>query len=110
MINPQAPYFKNAELVVAADCVPFAYGDFHRRFLKGKMLVIFCPKLDDSADVYTAKLSELFKHNDIKSVTLVHMEVPCCFGVERVVTEAIKQSGKNVIIKEYTVSLQGEIL
>lgn len=110
LINPQAPYFKNADLVVAADCVPFAYGDFHRRFLKGKMLVNFCPKLDDAADVYVAKLAALFAHNDIKSVTLVHMEVPCCFGVEKIVTEAIRQSGKNVIIKEYTVSIQGEIL
>lgn len=110
LINPQAAYFKNAELVVAADCVPFAYGDFHRRFLKGKMLINFCPKLDDAADVYVSKLAALFAHNDIKSVTLVHMEVPCCFGVEKIVTEAIRQSGKNVIIKDYTISIQGEIL
>ncbi|MGA2090266.1 MAG: 4Fe-4S binding protein [Endomicrobiales bacterium] len=110
LINPQAPYFKNAELVIAADCVPFAFGDFHQRFLKGKKLIIFCPKLDDSAEVYISKLTELFKVNNIKSVTLVHMEVPCCFGVEKYVTEAISQSGKNVILKEYTISLTGEIV
>lgn len=109
LINPHAPYFKDADLAVVADCVPFAYADFHRRFLKDKALVIFCPKLDDAADVYVEKLTALFKDNNVKSVTIVHMEVPCCFGIEHIVREAMERSGKNIILKEYTISLRGEI-
>jgi MinD superfamily P-loop ATPase containing an inserted ferredoxin domain len=110
LINPHAPYFKDADLAVIADCVPFAYADFHRRFLKDKALVIFCPKLDDAAEAYVGKLTALFKDNNLKSVTIVHMEVPCCFGVEHIVREAVERSGKNIILKEYTVSLRGEIV
>lgn len=109
LINPHAPYFKDADLAVVADCVPFAYADFHRRFLKDKALVIFCPKLDDAADAYVEKLTALLKDNNVKSVTIVHMEVPCCFGVEHIVREAVERSGKNIILKEYTISLRGEI-
>lgn len=110
LLHPHAPYFKNADLVIAADCVPFAFGDFHRRFLKGKVLIIFCPKLDKTIEQYIEKLAEIFRHNDIKSLTLVHMEVPCCFGVERVVTEAMQRAGVNTVIKDYTISIRGEII
>lgn len=110
LLNPHAPYFKDAELVVAADCVAFAYGDFHRRFLKGKVLVVFCPKLDEGLDGYVDKLSLIFQSNNIRSVSICRMEVPCCGGTGRIVEEALKRSGKNIIIKEYTISLRGEII
>lgn len=110
LLNPHAPYFKDADLVVVADCVPFAYADFHRRFLKGKTLIMFCPKLDQTLDAYAEKLTELFKSNAVKSVSIVHMEVPCCFGVERIVQAALQASGKNIVMKDYTISLKGEIV
>ena len=109
LVNPRAPYFQNADLLVAADCVPFTYADFHSRFLAGKTLIIFCPKLDGSNDLYVDKLAEIFKNNAIKSVTVLHMEVPCCFGTGQVVGEAIKRSGKAIPVKDYTVSIRGEI-
>ncbi|MCE1248277.1 MAG: 4Fe-4S binding protein [Firmicutes bacterium] len=110
LLNPQAPYFDNADLVVAADCVPFAYPNFHQRFLKDKTLVVFCPKLDHTIEQYVDKLAQIFRTKNIKSVTLVHMEVPCCFGVESVVRTAMEKAGKNITLKDYTISLQGEII
>jgi NAD-dependent dihydropyrimidine dehydrogenase PreA subunit len=110
LLNANAPYFQDADLVITADCVPFAYPDFHNRFLKGKALIILCPKLDKVLEQYVEKLTEIFKNNNIKSLTLVHMEVPCCFGLSRLVEEALKRSGKNIIIKDYTISIKGEII
>lgn len=110
LLNPSAPYFKDSDLLFAADCVPFSYANFHEKFLKGKILIIFCPKLDNSAQIYLEKITQIIKNNTIKSITLVHMEVPCCFGVISVVEQALKESGKNIIIKDYTISLRGEII
>lgn len=110
LLNPAAPFFQDADLVVSADCVPFAYADFHRKFLKGKILVIFCPKLDEELDSYVEKLAAVFKAQTIKSVTIARMEVPCCGGTEQIVEEAIRRSGKNVIIRSYTISRDGEII
>jgi ferredoxin len=110
LVNPNAPYFKDADIVVAADCVPFSFADFHGRFLKGKKLVVFCPKLDGSTDAYVEKLTDVIKNNNIKSVTAVHMEVPCCFGTLSIVRDAVKRSGKAPAVKEYNISLKGEIL
>jgi len=110
LLNPQAPYFKDAELIIAADCVPFAYPNFHQKFLKGKTLIIFCPKLDEAQDEYIDKLAEIFKTNSIKSIITVHMEVPCCFGLGHIVEAALKKSGKNIVIRDYTISLQGELI
>jgi ferredoxin len=109
LVNPHAPYFKNADLLVAADCVPFSYAGFHQRFLRGKKLVIFCPKLDPSPDAYVEKLTELFSTQDIRSVSMVHMEVPCCFGLGRIVGEALRRAGKEVPVKDYTISMRGEV-
>ncbi len=109
LINPSAPYFENADIVIAADCVPFTYGNFHQRFLKGRVLIIFCPKLDKSNEAYMEKLTNIFSHHSIHSVTVVHLEVPCC-AVEPMVTEALQQSGKIIALKEYTISLQGDII
>ena len=110
LLNPHAPYFKDADLVIAADCVPFTYADFHRRFLRGKTLIVLCPKLDRVDDLYIEKMTEIFKHNDIRSITLVHMEVPCCFGLNKLVEEAVKRSGKSIAIRDYTISIRGSII
>lgn len=108
LVPPNAPYFANADLLVAADCVPFAYANFHADFLKGKPVVIACPKLDDAAEAYTEKLAEIIKMNKIKSITLVNMEVPCCFGLQRIVEEAVAKSGRAVPIRQFVISVEGE--
>lgn len=110
LINPNASYLENADLTIAADCVSFAYPNFHTKFLKGKILTILCPKLDSGIDLYIDKLSEIFLNKKIKSISIVHMEVPCCKGVETIVKEAIEKSGKNITIKDYTVSINGELV
>ncbi|MEI8011387.1 MAG: 4Fe-4S dicluster domain-containing protein [Candidatus Omnitrophota bacterium] len=110
LLNPLASFFKDADLLVSADCAAFAYGDFHQEFLQGKVLVIFCPKLDEDAQAYVVKLGDVFRLNHIKSVTVVRMEVPCCGGTVSIVKEALKRSGKELPIKEYTVSLKGNIV
>jgi ferredoxin len=95
LVPPSAPYLKDAELLIAADCVPFAYPNFHNDFLKGKVILVGCPKLDDAA-FYRDKITQILKDNNIKSVTVAHMEVPCCFGMVQLVEEAIKASGKTI--------------
>lgn len=110
LVNPRAPYFQDADLLVAADCVPFTYADFHNRFLAGRVLIIFCPKLDGSNDLYVDKLTEIIENNNIKSITVLHMEVPCCFGTGQVVEEAVKRSGKHIAIGDHTISIRGGII
>lgn len=108
LVPVDAPYFKDADLLIAADCVPFVYPDFHQDFLKGKALVVGCPKLD-AATIYEEKLAELFRLDNIKSITLLHMEVPCCFGLNSIVSEAIRTSGKNIPVKEITIGIRGDV-
>ena len=110
LLSPRAPYFQDADLLIAADCVAFSFADFHRRFLAGKTLVIFCPKLDNSQQLYVDKLTAILLHNNIKTITTVHMQVPCCSGTVAFVEEAVKLSGKSLPIKDYTISLQGDVL
>jgi ferredoxin len=110
LLNPNAPYLKNADLLIAADCAPFAYPNFHQRFLKDKVLIIFCPKLDQTIDQYVDKLAEIFEKQDIQSISIVHMEVPCCSGIEVIVKRALEKAQKNIIIKDYTISINGEII
>src|SRR5690554_2396380 len=110
LINSQARYLDNADILLAADCTPFAYANFHHRFIKGKIAITLCPKLDLGMEDYLAKLVAIFKNHDIKSVTVVHMEVPCCTGIVLLAERAIKESGKNIILKEYTISVDGEII
>jgi len=110
LINPNAPYLQNADLVIAADCTAFAYPNFHQKFLKDKVLIMLCPKLDSDLDLYIQKLAVIFEKHNINSITLVHMEVPCCGGVEMIIREAMEKSGKNTIIKDYTVSINGELV
>ncbi len=103
-----APYFNGADLLIAADCTAYAYGDFHRKFIKGRTTLIGCPKLD--AIDYTEKLTAIFANNDIKSVTMTRMTVPCCGGLERAVKTAIANSGKNIPLEVYTISIEGNLV
>ncbi|UCH77712.1 MAG: 4Fe-4S binding protein [Candidatus Coatesbacteria bacterium] len=107
LVSPTAPYFNNAELLIAADCAPLAYAAFHPDFLKNKAVVIGCPKFDD-LDLYREKLTAILQANDVKKVTVLHMEVPCCFGIAQVAREAVRASGKNIPYEDVTVTIRGE--
>ncbi|MFH1889203.1 MAG: 4Fe-4S binding protein [Candidatus Omnitrophota bacterium] len=109
LIPSFAPYLNNADLLIAADCVPFAYAGFHRDLLKDKILLVGCPKLDDT-QIYQEKINQILKQNTVKSITYAHMEVPCCFGLVNIINKAISESGKNVPFKEVTISIKGERL
>lgn len=109
LVPPNAPYFKGADLLIAADCVPFAYADFHEDLLKGKILLVGCPKLDD-IEFYKEKITQIFKDNDIKSVTCARMEVPCCFGLVKMVKTAIAESGKDIPFDDVTIGIKGDKL
>ena len=108
LLPPQAPFFENSHLLVCADCVPFANPNFHSKLLNGKSLVIGCPKLDD-VGAYQEKLTEIFKNNKIKSITTAIMEVPCCYGLQAAVEEAVKASGKEIPVIKETIGINGEI-
>ena len=99
LLNSGASYFQDCDLLIAADCVAFTYADFHRRFLKGKTLIMFCPKLDTGLDMYLEKLTDVIRDNNIKSITVVKMEVPCCSGASRLTEEALRS-------EEHTSELQ----
>jgi ferredoxin len=103
-----APYFDGANLLIAADCTAYAYGDFHNRFIRNHVTLVGCPKLD--AGDYSEKLTEIIRRNDIKSVTVVRMEVPCCGGIENAVKRALQQSGKFIPWQVVTISTDGRIL
>ena len=104
----QAPYFDGADLLIAADCTAFAYGDFHRKFMQGKVTLVGCPKLDPVD--YSEKLTEILKNNNIKSVTLVRMQVPCCGGLQAATANAIKASGKEIPAHMTIIANNGEIV
>ncbi|MDO3379796.1 4Fe-4S binding protein [Geoalkalibacter halelectricus] len=108
LVPPTAPFFKDADLVLAADCAPFAFPEFHRDILKGKALAIGCPKLDDGK-AYLEKLTAILRHNDIRSLTVVHMEVPCCTGLIMLARQAVADSGKDVPIETVKVGIQGDL-
>ncbi|HCJ76673.1 MAG TPA: ferredoxin [Roseburia sp.] len=103
-----APYFNNARLLIAADCTAFAYGNFHEKFIKNHITLIGCPKLDDVD--YSEKLSEIIRNNNIKDISIVRMEVPCCGGIVMAVQNALKQSGKMIPWQVVTISIDGEIM
>lgn len=108
LVPTKAPYFDNANLLVAADCTAYAYGNFHNDFIRNRITVIGCPKLD--AVDYTEKLTEIIRNNEIKSVIVVRMEVPCCGGIENAVKNALKASGKFIPWQVVTISTDGRIL
>lgn len=109
LVSPQAPYFANADLLLVADCVPFAMGDFHSRFLKDHSIAIGCPKLDN-AEFYVDKLAEILDANKLKSLTVVHMQVPCCSGLTWIARQAIEKASAKIPFDDVTISLKGEVL
>lgn len=110
LVNPAAEYYDNADLLISADCVPYAFGDYHRKFLKGKVVVTFCPKLDMDIERYIDKLAQIFMLHDIKSVTIVRMEVPCCGGTEIILKRALEKAGKLHFVKVFVISADGDII
>ena len=110
LVNPMASYFQGADVVLAADCVAFAMGDFHNRLLKNKALAIACPKLDSNKDVYLDKLSTMISDAKINTLTVPIMEVPCCGGLIQMAKMAVQQSGRNIPIKKIVVGIKGDIL
>ncbi|MGL4985560.1 MAG: ATP-binding protein [Treponemataceae bacterium] len=108
LVPPNAPYFHDANILIAADCTAFAYGNFHRDYMKGKITLVGCPKLD-TVD-YSTKLTEILKANEIKSITVARMEVPCCAGIVEAVKTALKKSDKLIPWSVVTISRDGKIV
>jgi Pyruvate/2-oxoacid:ferredoxin oxidoreductase delta subunit len=109
LVSPMASYFAGADLMLVADCAPFAMGNFHEKLLKGKAIAVACPKLDDKG-AYAQKIADIITIGKPKSITVVHMEVPCCTGLLRIAEKAIALAGSDLKIKDITVSLRGEVL
>ncbi len=109
LVQPRAPFLKDASLLVAADCAPFAAGDFHARFLQGKALVCGCPKFEDT-EASVVKLAAILQENDIQEITIVNMEVPCCFGLVQVVRQAMEAAGKAPPVTICTLGTAGQVL
>jgi hypothetical protein len=103
-----APYFDNANLLISADCGAYAYGNFHNDFIRNRIVLIGCPKLDEVD--YSEKLTEIIKQNSIKSITVIRMEVPCCGGIEHAIVTALKKSGRIIPWRVLILSVNGEIL
>ncbi len=108
LVPVNAPYFEGARLLIAADCTAFAFADIHERFMKGRITLVGCPKLD-SVD-YSVKLTEIIRQNNIQSVTILRMEVPCCGGLEMAARKALQASGKFIPWQVVTISMDGRIL
>ena len=109
LVPPGAPFLRGADLLLVADCVPFALADFHRRFLAGQPVVIGCPKLDDGQQ-YVEKLAAILTAAGVKSLTVLHMEVPCCTGLVRIAQAAKQAAGSDVPLRDITVSIRGQVL
>jgi len=110
LLNPNAPYLENADLLISADCVPFAFPNFHQHFMKDKIVITLCPKLDKGIDLYIEKLAQIFKNQNINSITVTRMEVPCCSGIEFIIQKALEKAGKDMEVKRSVVSIKGDIL
>jgi hypothetical protein len=107
LVPPTAPYFQDAAILIAADCVAFAMGSFHQDLLKGKAVAIACPKLDDTG-TYVEKLATIFRVNNVKSITVAIMEVPCCRGLDVMVKQALGLSGKDIALESMVIGINGE--
>lgn len=110
LVSPTAPYFVGADVVLAADCVPFAMGNFHGDYLKGKSLAIACPKLDDGQEAYAEKIKAWFEDAKINTLTVMIMQVPCCRGLLGLAVQALQKSARKVPVRCVVVSLQGDVL
>jgi hypothetical protein len=109
LVPPGAPFLAGADVLLAAHCVPFAYAGFHQDFLKDHALLIACPKLDDF-HAHLVKLTEVLRQSDVKSLTVIHMEVPCCSGLMQMAGQAIRASGREIPLREVTVGVRGDCL
>jgi NAD-dependent dihydropyrimidine dehydrogenase PreA subunit len=109
LVPVKAPYLRGASILLAADCVGFASPDFHRGLLKGKTLIVGCPKLDDAA-LYREKLAAILRENDVRDLTVAFMEVPCCFGLVNLAGQALADSGKDIPLYTVKVGIEGEVL
>jgi ferredoxin len=109
LVPPTAPFLRGADVVLAADCVPFTYAGFHHDFLKNRSLLVACPKLDDFP-AHLEKLTAILKQSELRSLTVVHMEVPCCAGLIHMVEQAMKSAGKDIPFKEVTISTKGDLI
>lgn len=107
LVPETAPFLKDRELIVLADCVAVAYANLHKEFLNGKAVVMGCPKFDNT-EIYRQKLAGMIKNSGIKSISVVHMEVPCCFGFEKIISEAISQSEKDIPFNKYIIGIRGD--
>ena len=110
LIAPTAPYYQGADVLLTADCVAYALGDFHRQFLKGNSIAIACPKLDEGQDIYQQKIKSWFEDAKINTLTVLLMQVPCCMGLLQLARQALQASQRKVPVKCLVVGLQGEIL
>ncbi|AGB42080.1 hypothetical protein Halha_2202 [Halobacteroides halobius DSM 5150] len=108
LLPPTAPYFKNADLLITADCVPAAYGNYHQKMLKGKAVAMGCPKLDD-AQAYVDKLTAIIRENNLNSITVARMEVPCCGGLVRIAEQAIQGANSELVLEVETVGINGKL-
>jgi Pyruvate/2-oxoacid:ferredoxin oxidoreductase delta subunit len=109
LVGPNAPYFANADLLLVADCVPFAMADFHKRFLRDHAITVGCPKLDD-VEFYIEKLAAIIAKNNLNSLTVIHMQVPCCSGLTYIAKQAIARAESQLEFEDITIGLQGEVL
>lgn len=110
LISPEAPYYQGADVLLTADCVGYALGDFHREYLKGKSIAIACPKLDEGQDVYLEKIKAWFEEAKINTLTVLIMQVPCCMGLLNLAQQAVQESSRKVPVKFVVVGVEGEIL
>ncbi len=108
LAGADAPYFRGCDLLIAADCTAYAYGDFHRRYISGRVTLIGCPKLDNTD--YAEKLADIISHNDIRSITVARMEVPCCGGIESAVKRAVSASGRDIPVRVDIISTAGNVI
>lgn len=108
LVPPSAPYLKDADVLLTADCVPFAMGDFHRKLLRDHMVLVACPKLDNT-EAHTEKLTSIIKESGLKSLSVIHMEVPCCFGLQKIGEEAVKRSNRDIPFQEIVIGVNGEV-
>ncbi|MFW5802311.1 MAG: 4Fe-4S ferredoxin, partial [Verrucomicrobiota bacterium] len=109
LVNPDAPYWQDADLLIAADCVPVAYAGFHSELLAGRKVILACPKLDDTSP-YVGKLAALLSRNNIKSITLAHMEVPCCGGLGRIVQTALEVARSSLEVNDVCIGIRGDVI
>jgi len=110
LVGPQAPYFEKADVLLVADCVPFAMADFHRDYLKGSSIAIACPKLDSAQEVYVDKIAALIDEAKINTLSVMIMQVPCCGGLLNIAQEGLAKAERKIPVKNVIVSLQGEVL